>query len=178
MDQWLNYVGVRVILRKHTAFACSGFSSSEKVNSGIVTKIPWEVIFVVLNFAWSTACAHAHAARLLIFHMQTKKITPSCLEKCRVAAWLPCREAYTCWLQLLLRLELSVTPSTLALSLVTASLASFIELRFEQLPVPFKLSQFLFLNTEWAFEIYKNLHPSKISRYTVSMLLGRLLLVK
>ena len=40
-----------------------------------------------------------------------EKITPSCVEKCRVAAWLPYRD-HTCRLQLLLRL---VTPSALAL---------------------------------------------------------------
>ena len=37
-----------------------------------------------------------------------------------------------------------------------------------QLPVPFKFLQFLFSNTERAFEIYENLHHSKISHYTVS----------
>ena len=31
----------------------------------------------------------------------------------------------------------------------------------------FKFSQFLFLNTERAFEIYENLHHLKISHYTV-----------
>ena len=54
-----------------------------------------------------------YATHSLIFHVHAdEKITSSCVEKCRVAAWLPCRD-HTCRLQLLLRL---VTPSTLALS--------------------------------------------------------------
>ena len=54
-----------------------------------------------------------YATHLLIFHVHAdEKITPSCVEKCRVANWLPCRD-HTCRLQLLLRL---VTPSALALS--------------------------------------------------------------
>ena len=71
-------------------------------------------------------CTRARACRRFAnIPRVDEKITPSCLEKCQVAAWLPCRD-HTCRLQLLHRLELSVTPSPLALSLVTASLASFI----------------------------------------------------
>jgi len=47
-------------------------------------------------------------------------------------------------------------------------LQSSLKLHSEQLPVPFKFLQFLFLNTERAFEIYENLHHSKISCYMVS----------
>jgi len=68
---------------------------------------------------------HTH---LLIFHVQTKKIPPSCLEKCRIAAWLSYREAYFPIAACCSGENLSVTPSPLALlvTLFTASLASFI----------------------------------------------------